>query len=174
MFTKSEEKMIGINSEVSLSMFKKVRLPNISRNIVNLYVCFEITFSKKKWVNFSIYRPPTVENLTGFLEEMTTSLTKMSSSSENNLFIGDFNIDIKRKAVGSNNLSDFCDLFHLANTVKFDTCFTKTHTSLTDLTLTNKPSSFNNTTVASICHLKTVLQHIQTKLNLRFIPFSPA
>ena len=61
--------------------------------------------------------------------------------------MGDFNIDIKCKGVGSNNLSDFCDLFHLTNIVKSDTCFTKTHTSLIDLILTNKPSSFNKTLV---------------------------
>ena len=61
--------------------------------------------------------------------------------------MGDFNIYIKCKGVGSNNLSDFCDLFHLTNTVKSDTCFTKTHTSLIDLILTNKLSSLNKTLV---------------------------
>ena len=69
---------------------------------------------------------------------MTTSLIVM----------GDFNIEIKCKGVSSNNFSDFCDLFHLTNIVKSDTCFTKTHTSLIDLILTNKPSSFNKTLVS--------------------------
>ena len=78
---------------------------------------------------------------------MTTSLTKAISNYENIIVMGDFNIDIKCKGVGSNNLSDFCDLFHLTNIVKSDTCFTKTHTSLIDLILTNKPSSFNKTLV---------------------------
>ena len=80
---------------------------------------------------------------------MTISLTKVTPNYENILAMGDFNTDIKCKGVGSNNLSDFCDLFHLTNIVKFDTCFTdthaKTHTSLIDLILTNKPSSFNKT-----------------------------
>ena len=58
-------------------------------------------------------------------------------------YYGDFNINIKRENVGSNNLSDFCDLFHLTNVVKSDTWFTKTHTSLIDLVLTKKPPSFN-------------------------------
>ena len=62
--------------------------------------------------------------------------------------MGDFNIDIKCKGVGSNDLSDFCDLFHLPNIVKSDICFTKTHTSLIDLILTNKLSSFNKTLVS--------------------------
>ena len=52
-----------------------------------------------------------MENLAGFFEEMTISLTKVTPSYENILGMGDFNIDIKRKGVGSNNLSDFCDLF---------------------------------------------------------------
>ena len=66
------------------------------------------------------------------------------------LNVGDFNIDIKCKGVGSNNLSDFCDLFHLTNIVKSGTCFTKTHTTLIDLILTNKPSSFNKTLAITI------------------------
>ena len=79
---------------------------------------------------------------------MTTSSTKVASNYENIIVMEDFNIDIKCKSVGSNNLSDFCDLFHLTNIIKSDTCFTKTHTSLIDLILTNKPSSFNKTLVS--------------------------
>ena len=52
-------------------------------------------------------------------------------------------IYMKRKGLGSNHLSDFCDLFHLTDIVKFTTCFTKTHVSLKEFILTNKPSSFN-------------------------------
>ena len=78
---------------------------------------------------------------------MITSLTKATSNNENIFVMGGFDVDIKCKGVGSNNLSDFCNLFHLTNIVKSDTCFTKTHTSLIDLILTNKPSSFNKTLV---------------------------
>ena len=46
--------------------------------------------------------------------------------------MGEFNIDVKRKGVDSNHLSDFRDLFHLTDIVKFTTCFTKTHISLTN------------------------------------------
>ena len=87
----------------------------------NECICSEITFSKKKWAIFSIYRPPHVENLTDFLEEMTISLTKVTPNYENILVMGDFNIDIKCKGTDSSNLCDFCDLFHLTNIVKFDT-----------------------------------------------------
>ena len=88
----------------------------------------EIIFSKKKWVILNIYRPLNAESLTDVFEEMTTSLTKAISNYENIIVMGDFNIDIKCKGVGSNNLNDFCDIFHLTNIVKSDTCFTKTHT----------------------------------------------
>ena len=67
----------------------------------------------------------------------------MTPSYENVLVMGDFNIDVKRKGVDSNHLSDFRDLFHLTDIVKFTTCFTKTHISLIKFILTNKPSSFN-------------------------------
>ena len=56
--------------------------------------------------------PPNAEDLTDFFEEMTTLLTKTMSNYESIIVMGDFNIDIKSKGVGSNNLSDFCDLFH--------------------------------------------------------------
>ena len=79
---------------------------------------------------------------------MTTSLTKVTSNYENIIVMGDFNIDIKCKSVGSNNLSDFCDLFLLTNIAKSDTCFTKTHTSLVDLILTSKPSFFKKALVS--------------------------
>ena len=79
-------------------------------------ICFEITLPTKKWVIFSIYRPANVENLKGFFEEMTTSLTKVIASYKNILAMG----DIKCKGVDSNNLSDFCNLFHVRNIVKFD------------------------------------------------------
>ena len=59
---------------------------------------------------------------------MTASLAKVTSNYENIIVMRDFNIDIKCKGVGSENLSDFCDLFHLTNMVKSDTCFTRTHT----------------------------------------------
>ena len=55
----------------------------------NECICSEITFSKKKWVIFSIYRPPNVENLTDFFKERTTSLLKVTSNYENIIVMGD-------------------------------------------------------------------------------------
>ena len=130
-------------------------------------ICSEITISKKKWVIFSIYRPPNVEHLTGFFKEMSISLTKVTSNYGIIFVMGDFNIDIKRKGVGSNNLSGFCDLFHLTNIVKFDTCFTKNHASLIDLILTNKPSSFNKALVSET-NLSDYHKMITTFFKLNF------
>ena len=48
---------------------------------------------------------------------MTILLTKVTPNYENIIVMGDFNIDIKCKGVGSNNLSNFCDLFPLTNIV---------------------------------------------------------
>ena len=70
-----------------------------------------------KSASFSIYRPEIKKNLTDFFKEMTISLTKVTPNYENIIVMGDFNIDIKCKGVGSNNLSNFCDLFHLTNIV---------------------------------------------------------
>ena len=78
------------------------------------------------------------------------------SNYENIIVMGDFNIDIKCKDVGSNNLSDFCDIFHLTNIVKSDICFTKTHTSLIDLILTKKPSPFNKRLVTDCDYHKMI------------------
>ena len=76
------------------------------------------------WVIFSIYRPPNVGNLTDFFKEMTISLTKVTLKYDENIIVmGDFNIDIKCKDVGSNNLSDSCYLFHL----KVESCKLKKH-----------------------------------------------
>ena len=103
---------------------------------------------------------------------MTTLLTKVTSNYENIIFMGDFNIDIKCKGVGLNNLSDFCDLFHLTSIVKSDTCFTKTHTSLIDLILTNKPSSFN-TTLVTETGLSDYHKMITTFFKLHFSRLRP-
>ena len=114
-----------------------------------------------------------MENLTDFFEEMTTLLTKVTSIYENIIVMGDFNIDIKCKGVDSNSLSDFCDLFHLTNiVVKSDTCFTKTHASLVDLILTNRPSSFNKTLVCETA-LSDYHKMITTFFKLHFSRLRP-
>ena len=103
---------------------------------------------------------------------MTMSLTKVTSRYESILVIGDFDIDINRKGVGSNNLDDFCDLFLLTNIAKSNIFFTKTHTSLLDLILTNKPSSFSKTLVSKI-GLSDYHQMMTTFFKLNFSRLRP-
>ena len=38
--------------------------------------CSEFTISKKKWILFSIYRPPSTRNIKTFLEEMNEVISK--------------------------------------------------------------------------------------------------
>ena len=62
--------------------------------------------------------------------------------------MGDFNIDIsKDDTIGHDKLNVFCDTLNLANIVKSETCYTNNHKSTTDLFLTNKPRSFQFTSV---------------------------
>ena len=61
--------------------------------------------------------------------------------------MGDFNKNLKIKGFGLNKLDQFCNSFNLKNSIKTETCFTKSHKSLIDLFLTNKPLSFQKTHV---------------------------
>ena len=67
----------------------------------------------------------------------------MTLTYENIIVMRGFDMGIKFKGVRSNNLNNFCDLFHLTNLLKSETCSTKTHALLPNLILTNKQSSFN-------------------------------
>ena len=105
-------------------------------------ICSEITISKRKWLCFSIYRPPSNENLEIFFEELTNSLSKASESYEHFIIMGDFNIDVTNRGVEFDKLDEFCDLFNLTNLITSPTCFTKIHKSTIDLISTNKESCF--------------------------------
>ena len=93
-------------------------------------LCSEFNFTNKKWICFSIYRPPESSNLSTFFEELTTSLSKAILKYENLFIMGDSNVDMKSKSLGYDKLDEFCDL------------------SLIDLFLTNTPLSFQKTHVS--------------------------
>ena len=89
---KSELGIIEINTAGGLIEFvqrdlicKKLRdyEPNHSK-----YLCFELTFINKKWICFSIYRPPESSNLPMFLEELTISLNKVLFKYKNSFDYG--------------------------------------------------------------------------------------
>ena len=105
-------------------------------------ICSEITISKREWSCFSIYRPPSNENLEIFFEELTNSLSRASESYDHFIIMGEFNIDVTNRGVEFDKLDEFCDLFNLTKLITSPTCFTKTHKSTIDLILTNKESCF--------------------------------
>ena len=47
--------------------------------------------------------------------------------------MGDFYTGFKNKGAGFDKLSEMCDTFNLTNLIKPETCYTKYHKSLTDL-----------------------------------------
>ena len=64
------------------------------------------------------------------------------------IVVGDFNTDInKDEEIGHDKLDVFCDTLNLTNLVKSETCYTNNHKSAIDLFLTNRPRSFQFTSV---------------------------
>ena len=70
-------------------------------------VCSEFTISKKKWVCFSIHRPPSTENTKRFFEERNDVISKALCKYENLIVMGDFSIGIK----SSNSDKDKLEIF---------------------------------------------------------------
>ena len=67
---------------------------------------------------------------------------------DNIIIMGDINIDIYDQSdAGYNKLKHLCDVYNLSNLIKGKTCFMKDHQSSIDVILTNKPKSFQHTTV---------------------------
>ena len=111
-------------------------------------ICSDLMVSKKRWVIFSIYRPPDVSNLDLFFRELSSSLNSALDKYDNVIVMGDINIDTHDvQHPGYTKLNSFIDVFGLSNLVKDKTCFTKGHSSSIDVLLTNKPRCFQNTTV---------------------------
>ena len=70
-------------------------------------ICSELTISYKKWICFSVYRPPPQENLERFFDELLSCLSKASETYENFIAMGDFNIDIRTKSREYEKFEDF-------------------------------------------------------------------
>ena len=137
-------------------------------------LCSELIVCKKKWIIFSVYRPPD-SNLDSFFATLSVSLNQALDRYDNVILMGDINIDTQdSQHPGYNKLSSFCDVFGLSNLVTTKTCFTKSHSSSIDVILTNKPRSFLNTSVfetgLSDCHglvitlMKAVVARLKPKI----------
>ena len=109
--------------------------------------CSKLTFSNIKWICFSNYRPLNSQNLVHFFNEMSDLSSKANESHENFIAMGDFNVDISISNSDHNKLEQFCSLFNLQSLIKKDTCIIKVHKSTIALILTNKPLSFQSSSV---------------------------
>ena len=62
------------------------------------------TISKKKWIIFTVYRPPNSSNLLNFFAELKKSLELAFGKYDNIVIMGDRNIDIyNQNDAGYNN-----------------------------------------------------------------------
>ena len=69
---------------------------------------------------------------------------------QNFIVMGDFNMDVNLPSHEHGKLEELCNIFNLSNLIKTDTYFTKTHSSKTDLILTNNSNSFQKSGTTEI------------------------
>ena len=113
-------------------------------------LCSELTFTNKKWICFfSIYRLSDSKSFDVF--RRTDNISKQSNPEIwqpwNLLIMGYFNLEVKSKSLGYDQLDEFCDLFNLINFIKLETCFTKNCIFYLDLFLINTTFSVQITHV---------------------------
>ena len=107
---KHESGLIEFNRQGFICIRLKQYEPSCSECI-----CPEFIISKKKWICFSIYRPPSTGNIKTFFEEMNEVISKASSKYENLIVMCDFNIDIRSSNSDKDKLENFWDLFNITN-----------------------------------------------------------
>ena len=89
----------------------------------NELICPDLLVCKKKWIIFSIYRPPEASNLELFFRELSFSLNSALDKYENVIIMGDININTHdTQHPGYTRLISFCDVFGMSNLVKGKTC----------------------------------------------------
>ena len=104
-------------------------------------IVFEFSISDKKWLLLGNYKPPS-QNELSFINEIKLSLKFFSSSCENFLLLGDFNLSTENP-----NFKNLHNSFDLESLIKIPTCY-KSLSSPTsiDLMLTNKKNFFMKST----------------------------
>ena len=104
-------------------------------------IVFEFSISDKKWLLLGNYKPPS-QNELSFINEIKLSLNFFSSSCENFLLLGDFNLSTENP-----NFKNLHNSFDLESLIKIPTCY-KSLSSPTsiDLMLTNKKNFFMKST----------------------------
>ena len=123
------------------------RVPILETRSLEL-LCSELVVNKKKWIVYSIYRPPESSNIDAFFTDLSITLNSALDKYENIIVMGDVDIDtLNKQDTGYNRIVSFCDVFGLSNLVTAKTCFTKNTSSSIDVILTNRPRCFQNTSV---------------------------
>ena len=121
--------ILYVNEDIPGKLINSYKFKEVSEIIV-----FEFSISNKKWLLLGNYKPPSQNELTVFINEIKLSLNFFSSSYENFLLLGDFNLSTENP-----NFKNLLNSFDLKSLIKIPTCY-KSLSSPTsiDLILTNK------------------------------------
>ena len=111
-----------------------------STPIEGIYV--ELNFRKKNWLLCCTYNPNR-NIITNHLDALKRSLDPYSTKYDNLMVIGDLNAEINLEC-----MKLFCETYNLSSLIKVPTCYKNPEKpSCIDLILTNRPKSFQNSSV---------------------------
>ena len=108
--------------------------------VEGLYV--EVKLRKQTWLISCSYNP-NKSIICQHMEALAKNMDLYSSTYENFIFLGDFNVGMEHSA-----LKDFCNLYSLTSLINRPTCWENpSKPTCIDLILTNRPTFFQNTNV---------------------------
>ena len=127
--------LVYIRDDIPSKLLNKQNL-----SVEGLFI--EINLRRKKWLLCCTYNPH--KNLiSNHLTEISKALDIYSSGYDNVMIMGDFNSEPTETSI-----SEFCEIYDLSNLIRTATCFKNPDKpSCIDLILTNRPRSFQNSTV---------------------------
>ena len=126
--------MVYVNNSIPSKLLNKLFIPSDLQIIP-----IEINLRKSKWLVISIYKPPSTKN-DYFLDNLNKVIEFYSSSYENILTLGDFNLEPSVPIMNSfMSTNEFTSLY------RKPTCFKSKKGTCIDLLLTNKHRSFKHT-----------------------------
>ena len=115
-------------------------LSSESTSIEDIYV--QLNFCKKNWLLCCTYNPNR-NIITNHLDALKRSLDPYSTKYDNLMVIGDLNAEINLEC-----MKLFCETYDLSSLIKVPTCYKNPEKpSCIDLILTNRPKSFQNSSV---------------------------